>query len=141
MRKNEMTPKQLQDREVIVSTLTQAGWKGTASNRLFEQGKPARAEARMVYQNRSVKLTATYFASKEMVYFGIYEPSGRGVSIASCFNGNLPPMLEKMTTFQDSISSENYKDYIRKIMRMMPESYVERDGQLIPLVNDGADNA
>ena len=133
MRKDEMTPHQLRERELIVSRLTEAGWKGSASNRLFEQGKPARAEARMLYQNQNLKLTATYFASKEMMYFGMYEPSGRGISIASCFNGSLPSLLDEVTAVQDNISAENYQDVLRRIILITPETYVQVDGELYPL--------
>ena len=56
MRKEEMSLRQLEQRETVASLLTDANWQPTASNRLFDKGEHARAEAYMTFQNESFEL-------------------------------------------------------------------------------------
>lgn len=140
MQKDELTDRQLQNREMIVERLTSAGWKGTASNRLFDKGKSARCEARMTFKNSTMKLTVTYFADKELVYFGLYDTLGKGVSIATNFENMLEEWLDLIISFQNELSSDNYKYYIEKIVKKFPSVFVEieEEGELtlIPLLLD-----
>lgn len=134
-----MTQKQLLDRETVVQKLAEEGWQDTAPNRLFEQGKSVRSEARMTYHNVHIKLTATYFANKEMIYFGIYEPSGKGISIATYFEDKLHEYLRLITSFQDNISALNFRAYFQEILRDFPQTYAEIDENLVPLLDDSHD--
>jgi len=141
MRKDEMNQKQLQEREAIVRTLAEAGWDSTAINMLFERDEPVRCEASMRYNNDTMELGVTYFARESMVYFEIYDHFGRGLDVAVSVNGNLPNLLDTITLSQDSISPQNYKNELNKLVSLFPDTYVDMDGQLVPLLNGGNKNA
>lgn len=50
-------------------------------------------------------------------------------------NGNLPNLLDTITLSQDSISPQNYKHELNKLVNLFPDTYIDMDGKLVPLYN------
>jgi hypothetical protein len=152
MDQKRLTPRQLQERELIVRRLAAAGWNGdNAINRLFEKGKSFRAQAEMEYANESLKLTVTYFAHEEQpLFFGFYErreedeepiltalQPPRGLDLVFEIEGCLEALLEAIVAVQDEIALDDYKDAVRQLLEACPRAYVWREGEegdeIIPL--------
>ena len=152
MKKEDLTPQQLVERELLVQTLTKAGWEASAFNRLFDKGHFVRCEALMNYQNATMELGVGYFASQERIYFGFHEKVSAdglesivlrppaGLDIAIEYDDQLEDLLQLIVSVQDQISAENYKKIVRQILRICPKAYLWREGdfgdEMIPLLLD-----
>lgn len=133
MRREDMSPAQLQERETVVSTLRAARWEDTALTRLFDKGKDVRAEAGMVYSNGSMELRVTYFAAQGLIYLGMRDELGRGISIASRCGDRLAEWLDLVVSSQEEISPDNFRTYVQAMLDAFPETYAEQeqDGELV----------
>lgn len=134
MRKDEMSQEQLRERELIVTKLTNAGWDNTAFNRLFDKGKNVKAEARMTFRNpQRVELSVTYYASYGLLYFGMRDEDGLGISIASRPHNRIEEWLDIVVSGQQNVSKDNYRTCIQSILDAFPDTRqeIEREGELV----------
>lgn len=141
MRKSEMTEKQLQERRKFIDILVVAGWEETIKNKLFERGLWLNEEASMEYHSQDMSLAVGYSGNKDVIYLSIENALGIGVSLTIYFEDKLTQLLDAIISFQDKITSANYKMCIRKILQICPLTYADLDeeGVMLLLVDNGGD--
>lgn len=135
-----MTEKQLQERSVIIKTLAVAGWEEVTDNEVFEKGLWCDPEAAMEYENKTMSVELEYDAKDHSIYLSIYEFSGKGIDITIYYQDKLEEILKKIISFQDEISSENYKNHIRKILQSNIPIYVGIDEKVFELTDEEVEN-
>lgn len=132
MRKNEMAEKQLQERALLIKKLSNSGWIGRKTNSLFDEGWWFDAEAVMDYQNDGIELVIQYCAEDNSVDFSINEGSD-GIDFVIKFEDKLKEVLDEIVNFQNSISLDNYKNYIRQILKVCPLTFIVLDDKVVQL--------
>lgn len=118
-----MSAEQLRERDTIVQALTKANWKASDLQKMFETGGFAYYEVEMTYENGKVRLTIQYPAEQRVIYFRLQTASGKMIALQiRCLNV-IKQVLNAIVDFQDRISAANYKDELRSIVRLCPETY------------------
>lgn len=140
MRKTEMTEKQLQDRSLIIKTLAAAGWEEVTDNEVFEKGLWCDPEAAMEYENKTMSIELEYDAKDNSIYISIYEFSGKGIDLTIYYQDKLEEILKTIISFQNEISSENYRYHIRKVLQSNIPIYVGVDEKVFQLTDEEGDN-
>jgi hypothetical protein len=129
MRKTEMSPQQLVQRELIVETLAVAGWQTpTNENEMFDQGLWLTREAVMSYAGPAVTLWMFYRADQNAMYIQFEFAEENMFELKLGIDEKLPEVLEAITSFQDQVTDSNYRDHIRTLMALNDEIYVSVDG-------------
>lgn len=129
MRKTEMSPQQLVQRELIVETLGAAGWQTpTNENEMFDQGFWLTREAVMSHAGPAVILTMFYRADENAMYIQFGFSDGSMFELKLGIDEKLPEVLEAITSFQDQVTQANYRDHIRSLMALNDQIYVSVDG-------------
>lgn len=127
-----MNEKQLKERTTVIHTLATSGWNGRKTNQLIDEGFWFDAEAVMDYQNDGIELVIQYCAEDNSVDFSINQGSD-GLDFVIKFENEIKEILDKIVSFQNKICLENYKTYIREIMKLCPVTYIVLDGNLVQL--------
>jgi hypothetical protein len=129
MRKTEMSPQQLVQRELIVETLAVAGWQTpTNENEMFDQGFWLAREAVMSYAGSAVTLWMFYRADENAMYIQFEFSEESMFELKLRIDEKLPEVLEAITSFQDQVTDSNYREHIRALMALNDEIYVSVDG-------------
>ena len=128
-----MTEKQLQERSVIIKTLAEAGWEKVTDNEAFEKDLWCDPEAAMEYENKTMSIELEYDAKDHSIYLSVYDFFGKGIDITIYFQDKLEEILNTLISWQDEISSENYKNHIGKILPYNVPVYVGIDGKVFEL--------
>jgi hypothetical protein len=136
MRKTEMTEKQLQERTTVIEMLTTAGWTGLLEDDLFERGRLCDPEARMEYQNETVSLEVDYLAETPSIMLSVYGSQGESMNLSIDYEDKLQEILTAIISFQDSISPQNFKEPLRKLLKVCPSTtYIEREDGFVKLID------
>ena len=142
MRRTEMSPEQLQERDLMVSELAGAGWESSEHQKRFDDGMWTYFEAAMEYHHEPVRLTLRYRAESRAVLFSFQESGGKGgVSLRISCPDKLKQLIHTINEFRDTISSSNYKEHVSSIVRLCPETYaaVGPEGDsMVRLVESGS---
>jgi hypothetical protein len=142
MRKSEMSEKQLHDRSTVIQILVGAGWRGSVDVEMFEKGRLCDPEARMKYESKMLSLEVDYLAESQLIMLSISKRSGERMDIAVYFQDQLEEILEAIISFQDSISLDNYKENIKKILQICPDNvYMAKGEKFVKLTDRDANNA
>ena len=141
MRKTEMSPQQLVERELIVETLGVAGWQTpTNENQMFDEGFWLTREAVMSYAGPGVTLWMFYRADQDAMYIQFEMPNGSMFELKLGIDEKLPQVLEAITSFQDEVTDSNYRDHIRTLRALNDNIYVSVDGDnFVRLTDDKRD--
>ena len=129
MRKTEMSPQQLVQRELIVETLAVAGWQTpTNENEMFDQGFWLAREAVMSHAGPGATLWMFYRADENTMYIQFEFSDENMFELKLGIDEKLPEVLEAITSFQDQVTDANYRDHIRTLMALNNDIYVSVDG-------------
>jgi len=133
----DLNDQQRSDRDAVVETLERAGWEGTINQQIVDQGMPFEFQASLEYDgNADMSLMAQYDAEEPALELSL--EATRGEVVLSISPGSkLQQLLDLIVSFQDEISSDNFREYVDKILDVAPEVFVDRgeDG-MRPLVKD-----
>jgi hypothetical protein len=136
MRKSEMTKEQLQERSAITASLAAAGWSGPLEEESFAQNLWLDPEASMEYENDSMLLDLEYNAEKKSVYFTISAHTGESIQLVIEYGKKLDELLQTVIDFQDEISPNNYRQFLRRILKVCPSTRVDTGDETLELVDD-----
>jgi hypothetical protein len=117
--------------------LFNSGWEGPVDAEMFEKGRLCDPEARMEYQNnKKMNLELDYLAESHLIMLSIYGKFGESMDIGIYFEDKLQELIEIIISFQDEISSSNYKEYLRKILKIFPSNtYIARGEGFVQLTD------
>lgn len=132
MRKNEMTQKQIEERALLIATLSNSGWVGRTTNSLFDEGWWFDAEAVMDYQNAEIELIIHYCAADSSIDFSINQ-GPNGLDFVIQFEDKLSKILTIILDCQESITLNNYKTYIGEMLQVCPLISIVLNGKVIQL--------
>lgn len=118
-----------QANSVIIARLINEGWTTSQFGKTFHT-------ASLQYSNGKVRLELEYQKNDESVFLRIVDRIGRDIGITIRFGDKLDQILEQIISVQDAISTVNYKNQIRKILRICPSTYLDVDGKLVPLADE-----
>ncbi len=127
----KMTEQQRHDTALIMEVLQQAGWSKTDRATVF-------GVADLTYQNETLEVGMVYEWTDNLRYFHITHTT-QELSLAIAFETNLQELLQLVVSFQDQMSSDNFRSYIRALLNLCPSTYVDTGDELIPLKDDEAD--
>jgi len=141
MRKTEMTEKQLQERTTVIEMLTTSGWTGPLEADRFERGRLCDPETRMKYQSETVSLEVDYLAETPSIMLSVYATQGESMDLSIDYEDRLQEILAPIISFQDSISSENFKEPLRKLLQLCPSTtYLGRGDEFIKLIDEDSNH-
>jgi hypothetical protein len=122
--------------------LLNSGWKGPLDAEMFEKGRLCDPEARMEYQNnKKMNLEIDYLAESHLIMLSIYGKFGEAMDIGIYFEDKLQELIEIIISFQDEISSSNYKEYLRRILKIFPfNTYIARGEGFVQLTDKEVDH-
>jgi len=130
MRKTEMSTVQLEQRALIVETLSAAGWKAPSNEiEMFDEGLWVGREAVLRYRGPALVLTMFYRADQAAMYFTFKFPDGRRFELKLEVNEKLEELLQAITSFQDKLDEANYREHIRGLMKISERILVSVDGE------------
>jgi hypothetical protein len=135
MRKEELNEQQLKTRAEIIRVLNNAGWQEAANNQLFDRGYWLEFEVRMEYQNPTMNVAVEYQAERQMIFLSISNRLGRSLRIMIDFADQLYQLLDIVVGFQNAITAENYKEYIKKLLAAFPSIYMDLGDEVVKLVD------
>jgi len=125
----EEAEKQKEFEALLIKTLTGAGWK--KSVRGEKLGK-----ADMEFNNGEVTLQVHTRSDPGWIIFSIFESPEEGSDFAIRAPNELATVLNTITSFQNEISFDNYKEYLSQLVAVSPEIYVDTGDDLIPLKDE-----
>jgi len=129
MRKTEMSPQQLAQRELIVETLGAAGWQTpTNENEMFDDDFWLTREAVMSHAGQAVTLWMFYRADQNAMYIQFEFSDGSMFELKLGIDEKLSEVLQAITSFQNQVTNSNYRDHIRTLMALNDRIYVSVDG-------------
>jgi hypothetical protein len=102
MRKKELSPEQLAQRETIIQTLADASWIGHPMNEFFEQGLWVDYEAIMDYTNTQARLSLLYNAENNKLEL-LVDETWRYIFVIE-FEAHLEQVLEILIAQQDRLT-------------------------------------
>ncbi len=130
MRKQEMSPRQLQERTLIVESLLAAGWKAPSNeNEMFDEGLWVLREAVMHYNGPEVSLNVFYRSDEGVIYLEFEMPDESMIELKMDVKARLRELLGIITSFQDKLTQVNYKEHIRSLMAVCENIYVMTEGE------------
>ncbi|MDQ2807412.1 MAG: hypothetical protein M3Z04_10960 [Chloroflexota bacterium] len=138
MKKNEMNPHQLQERDLFITTLEKVGWQGTPTNGFFDKNYDVEEEASMEYSKGTINMFTYYNASKSVIYLTMHF-SGRELRLIIHYADKLQAVLETLASFQDTISAKNYKGHVGELLEVCPHIDLMKgqEGEIIiPIIRD-----
>ena len=134
-----MSPVQLEQRALIVKTLSGAGWKAPSNEiEMFEEGLRVRREAVLEYRGPKVLFTMFYRADQDAMYISFEFRDGRMFELKFEVNEKLPELLQAITSFQDKVEEANYREHIRSLMKICEHILVSVDGENFVRLTDKA---
>jgi hypothetical protein len=119
---------------LLVKTLTDAGWKKT--HRGEKLGK-----AEMEFNNGEVTLQIGARSEPGWITFAIFDEPEEGSDFALECPDKLADVLKTVISFQNKISFDDYKPYLSELVRVCPKTFVDTGDDLVPLIDDDEDDA
>lgn len=136
MRKDQLSEKQLKDREMVVAKLKESGWEEEGSNRVFEMGEEVRREARMKLTVGKMIIYVGYEAMRNVIHLTISQLDGKNITVGIEYQDKLSDLLEEIVVNQDMITLINWKQFLGKLLKICPKIYKEsEDGDWILIVD------
>jgi hypothetical protein len=124
MRKTEMSKGQAAARKLVADTLKAAGWSGTTMNRQFEEGLWTNYEASFEHDGAGgMTLTLNYNAKQSRLELSLYGRSGKGLDLVIECGEKWREVLEVIVGFQDEVSAKNYKQHVRELVAVCPDTF------------------
>lgn len=138
MRKKEMSPRQLQQRTLIVESLAREGWRTPSNeNAMFDEGLSVMREAVMEYEGPEVLLAVFYRADQDALYLSMNMPDESSIELKMDVDDHLDALLAVITGFQDKLKQANYKDDIRALVTICKNMYVmNKEEEFVPLTDN-----
>jgi len=129
MRKDQLTPEQAHERALVVQRLVAAGWKDEDEAQAFDQGHDLPYEAQLSHVG-AMTLEVKYLAPQRAIdlwlgSLGFLE--GRRLRL-KCPE-ELSRLLEVIVGFQDHISPDTFREHVRPLLRLCPETYAVVGGE------------
>ena len=127
-----------QDRKVITDALTAAGWQLSDRGRAFHGAFFERHNAHKLM----LEVQEGSNENKNRFFTLVVSP---GFTQGLCLNvhfgedtGKLFEALKLIVSFQDAISPDNFKSYVRKLLKVCPKILLDLEEleHLVPLVDD-----
>ena len=129
-----MDNQQLKNRELFIKKLITAGWDPKGWEVLFEGGTCLTPEAQAEHRNSSFDLRLSYYIEQSYV---LLECEGRYDTTILSFRfypkENLDTILERITMVQDTLSPDNYTDFIETIIPLADIVLLETSEGLVQL--------
>jgi hypothetical protein len=117
------------DAATITEVLTKAGWKKTPKGEVQER-------ANLGYKNRSVTISVEQGSKSGWLTLSIYEKPTLGSDFELHHRDKLDQVLKEIVRSQDEISFSNYKTFLQRILQIVPDTFVDTDDGLVPLVDE-----
>ena len=115
----------------IIKRLSAAGWHQTIKGE-------ALGRAELEYDNGKISLLVDQGAEHGWLDLSIYDESDEGSDFSLQCPGKLNEVLDLIITFQDKISFDNYKEFLRELVKVA-DVYVDAGGDdFVPLRCVGA---
>lgn len=133
-----MNNKQINERQLVVNLLGEAGWIETEHSKKFETEFWLYKEAVLDYDNTSMKMTVEYCAENEDLTYMMTDVTNMGIILRIVYGDKLAEILNLIVSFQNAITSDNYKRYIKKLINVSPKVSLDlgEEGGLTELVDD-----
>lgn len=117
-------------RELIRANLVAENWEDVS----LESTTDIEGYLDIIYANSTMTLELEYEPKKKRIYLAIYEIMGQGVDLILDHKKSPLALIKKIISFQDDISTDNYKDKIEELFKICPDICVDIDGKLYQLI-------
>lgn len=134
MRKKELSPEQLAQRETIIQTLADASWIGHPMNEFFEQGLWVDYEAIMDYTNTQARLSLLYNAENNKLEL-LVDETWRYIFVIE-FEAHLEQVLEILIAQQDRLTFKRLTEALQAILDVCPTGLYIYDNDMRPILID-----
>lgn len=124
----KLSKKQLQDQTLILESLENAGWVKTDKASVITL-------AELSYRNEFMTIEVEHNWRRSVIFFRLFSDDG-DIFFMVEYREKLNELLKVFIALQDKISPANYNDYIRKILKLCPNSFLDSGDDLIPLIDD-----
>jgi hypothetical protein len=118
MRKTELSPEQLAQRETIIQQLADASWVGHPMNDFFEQGVWVDYEAIMDYTNTQARFSLLYDAEDSKLEL-LVDEAWRYIFVIE-FGAHLEQVLEILIALQDRLAFKTLTEVLHAILDVCP---------------------
>jgi hypothetical protein len=127
MQRDEMTDEQLRIRDSIADRLSKAGWSPTRRQVMFDEGRWTLHEVSMerIRDGRGLQLVLD--TEQGRIGLTIRRNAFQGLTVYIFHAGCLEPLLDVVVRHQDSVDEENFRELIREIVSICPETYTAED--------------
>jgi hypothetical protein len=135
MRKSEMSQEQLRQRSLFVDTLANAGWRGSNTNRNFDEGLWTTVEASLTYSNRDISLELELSFENPRLIFRIHSKEGKNLGLVFRCEDRRKDLVEAIVGMQDNLTADNVKNKMQELVTICPNAFkISASGdKLIPV--------
>ena len=117
MRKRELDPGKLAERETVVRRLVEAGWDEGDSNALFDAEEDTQLSAEMLYSNRSSELMVGLDSLEGKLFFTFEDKrTGKTLNLLCTPLDQLGAILDVLISMQDDLRKDNFRDKVRGLL-------------------------
>ena len=139
MLKEEMSEEQLAKRENFITPLVAAGWDVGGWERLFNSGFSLTPEAQAEYRNPKLTLRLSYYIKDNYILLEFRKqeattlPAEENImpSLRFYTNGNLASVLSGVIAEDDTLSADNYPNFIKKMIPLCKLVLLEIEESLV----------
>ena len=139
MLKEEMTEEQLAKREDFITPLVSAGWDVGGWEQLFNSGFSLTPEAQAEYQNPKLTLRLSYYIKDDYILLEFRKQEDSTLSAQENImpslrfytNGNLESVLSGVIAEHDTLSVDNYPNFIKKMIPLCKLILLEIEEALV----------
>lgn len=125
-----MTP----DLDTFSTLLGAAGWRVQRWDAVAAAGGDADAAADAEYSGPSFELRLEYHAAERYLTFLMVEREGElAVNLRLHPREGLEPILERITTAQDTLTADSYKDLVKSLIPLCDPLLIDTDDGLYRL--------
>jgi hypothetical protein len=123
MRKDRLTLEQSNERAHVVQRLSAAGWQEQDEWHGLEQGHDVPHEAKLTYAG-PMTLEVKYQAPMRTLDLWVGSLGFlQGRRLRMKCPESLPQLLDVIVGFQDRISAETFREHVRSILQVCPDTY------------------
>jgi hypothetical protein len=123
MRKSEMSQKQLEQRSLFVDTLANAGWRGSNTNRNFDEGLWTAVEASLTYSNQDISLRLDLSFEDPRVILYISSKQGKSLGLVFKCEDRQKDLLDAVVGMQDNLTADNVKNKMQELVIACPNVF------------------
>ena len=134
MKKTDMTLHQLKNRETFVKQLITAGWNPGGWEELFDSDVRLTPEAQAEYQNDVFSIRLSYNVEQDYILLECVEKNTSTVLSSRFYpKQNLIEVIDMIVGSQDSLSPDNYVDFIKTFIPVCNHVLLELTNGLVEL--------